>query len=97
MLYVLSEPFVKYKNPLTGIFMSPGDEYDIKNGGWQDIPVKENIIGETDDCFVTKLTKLQYGEWIGEEVVQHYKIVPIGFHKSRLKKWLSPIQLNLFL
>ncbi len=73
-----------YDKPLKARYNQYGGEYvvDEETGyyGWSQVEVETVVIGETEDTFVFKL--------IGP--------IPIGFHKSRLVKWLESRQLTLF-
>jgi len=83
-----------YDCPRKGIFNITTSEYRLPKG-WVLKPTEHTIIGETDEHFITRLSTLEYGEWIGEEVVQRSEIVPIGVHKTRFVRWIDT-QLVLF-
>lgn len=85
-----------YTIPRSGFFLVETGEYRLPKG-WIQKAVKETIIGETDNDFVTELIESGYGEWVGDKVIQHQYILPIGYHKSRLFKWDDYLQLKLSL
>lgn len=60
--------------------------------GWIDEEKERNIIGETDDCFITRLIQSDISEY-GEDT--HLVLLPIGIHKSRFIRWVAA-QINLF-
>jgi hypothetical protein len=64
-------------------------------GGWKQKHEAYTIIGETDLHFIYRLQESGHGEWVGDKVIQHQYILPIGIHKSRLVKWMDQ-QLTLF-
>ena len=78
-----------YDHPKECIYYVTGEKYSLPEG-WEKIKTKATVIGETELWFITRLmpTTLNHPP--------HTKVVlPIGFHKSRLIKWL-PTQLSLF-
>lgn len=75
-----------YQFPMTGLFNITTDVYD---NGWKLSQEKKLIIGEDDDSYVYQLLNSGHGEWVGEKVIQHKYILPIGIHKSRLVKWVA--------
>jgi hypothetical protein len=93
--------FVPYPLPKRALFYQTGNDY-IKNTttgllGWSKIEIEVEVIGEDDTCFVTELKKHRISDTTDKD---YGKIVllPLGFHKSRLIKWI-PIpgqQLLLF-
>jgi hypothetical protein len=85
--------FKKYSTPKLGIFNIDTNQY--KNG-WVCEEQKHLIIGEDDYCFVTRLIKGGHGEWVGDVVIERKYILPIGIHKSRLVRWISGLQLEIF-
>lgn len=86
--------FVAYDTPRLATYSSPGNEYDLKKGGWQNILKTVLVIGEAEHCFITKLSPSEHGEWTDKRILYKY-ILPLGFHKSRLVKW-EETQLSLF-
>jgi hypothetical protein len=86
--------FKAFDQPKLGVFRVETGEYTLPVG-WVKKEEEITIIGETDDSFVYKLVPSGHGEWgVGDTVVQHNYILPIGVHKSRFVRWNS--QLNLF-
>jgi hypothetical protein len=69
-------------------------EYRLPEG-WVMVEEQRTIIGESNDCYVTRLLKSELGFWQGDEIVTEYSTLPLGLHKSRFVKWL-PVQLSLF-
>jgi hypothetical protein len=63
--------------------------------GWIQKHEEREIIGETDLLYVTHLLKSSHGEWVGNKVIQHQYVLPIGIHKSRLVEWVNS-QLSIF-
>lgn len=86
--------FVAYDTPRLATYFHPGEEYDIKKGGWQNIPKTILVIGEDEHCFITKLSPGEHGEWTDKRILYKY-ILPIGFHKCRFIRW-EETQLSLF-
>ena len=86
--------FKKYDTPKFGIFYICTENYDIKVG-WIQIEKGHKIIGETNDCYITHLLESIDGEWVGNIVIKTKDIIPLGIHKSRLKKWVGS-QLTIF-
>jgi len=86
--------FKKWEEPKFGIFNQDTNFYKLPVG-WIQKEVQAKIIGETDDCFITRLQEGGHGEWVGKKVIQKSYILPLGFHKSRLVRWTSG-QLTLF-
>ncbi len=86
--------FQSYPYPKKGLFNITTDEYKFPDG-WVLKREIEIIIGETDDTYVNKLIESEHGEWVGNTVVKHKYILPIGIHKSRFIEWQES-QLSLF-
>jgi len=59
------------------------------------VPVKAIIIGETDDCYVTRILDSSYDEWVGDSKRRVTGKICLGYHKTRLIKW-EAIQLSIF-
>jgi hypothetical protein len=87
--------YKQFSTPKKGLFRIDINKYDIKRGGWLQKEVEHTIIGETDDSFITHLKPSEEGEWVGNKVVKHKFILPLGIHKSRLVQWTTG-QLALF-
>lgn len=58
--------------------------------------VEAVIIGETKDEYVTKIMETSTPMWDEMGKYNTESCYPLGFHKSRLIKWISSFQLNLF-
>jgi hypothetical protein len=86
--------FKKYENPKKGIFRIETGDYKLP-GGWVQKEETYIIIGETELWFIYRLQESGYGEWIGDKVIQHEYVLPVGIHKSRFVKW-TDCQLALF-
>ena len=88
--------YVPYTVPKKMNFRVETGEYDLNRGGWV-TKIEENvIIGETDDCYITRLLKSEGcdswdKQWYGKKYV-----LPIGIHKSRLAAIPQGRQLELF-
>jgi len=86
--------FKKYNTPKFGLFRIDTNEYSLSEG-WIQAENQFKIIGETDDCYVTRLQESVCGEWVGDVVVEKKCTIPIGVHKTRLARWI-PGQLSIF-
>lgn len=88
--------FIPYDMPRLATYSHPGNKYDLKKGGWQNIPKTVLVIGEDEHSFITELrpSESEEGEWTDKYVLYKF-ILPLGFHKSRLIKW-EDTQLSLF-
>lgn len=75
-----------YDNPKKCLYKCPDGKYNYISG-W-DTPKETMVIGETEHCYIYELRP------ISDFNVFKY-LLPIGFHKSRLIKWL-PTQLQMF-
>lgn len=87
-----------FEKPKRAIYAHPGNDYinDVKTGllGWSNIEKEVTVIGEDDTTYIEKLKEHlicdtndpDYGETV---------LMPIGFHKSRLIRWVSD-QLGMF-
>lgn len=62
--------------------------------GWLTEPKQVLVIGEDNSSFVTELKPSEHGEWDEKRVLYKY-ILPLGFHKTRLIRWVDT-QLSLF-
>jgi hypothetical protein len=80
------------------IYSQTGDEYGIdeKTGAlcWNSIEIETVVIGEDDLTYVTELLQSSISDTRDKDYGKSF-LFPIGFHKSRLLKWI-PIQLELF-
>lgn len=62
-----------------------------------DAIVELEIFGEHDEWFLETDKKKKVNQYDDNWYVIGTKMeIPIGIHKSRLIKWISPIQLKLF-
>lgn len=86
--------FKKYSFPKKAMFSVTTSEYNIQTG-WIEKQVECIIIGETHDCYISKLIQSEHGIWVSKRVKKCEYILPIGYHKSRLIKWVNN-QLQLF-
>ncbi len=78
--------FIPYEQIKTGIFKEDTNIFKLP-GGWVWEEKTVDIIGETEDSYVYELSESGHGEWIGDKVVQHKYILPMGIHKSRFIRW----------
>lgn len=83
-----------FKVPKIGEFKVTTDEYDHQEMKWKCVIEQGKIIGETKNTYVIDLRPTEQGEWVGETVVKVQSVLPLGYHKSRLVKWVEP-QLQL--
>lgn len=83
-----------YDKPRKGVFLIETKEYKLP-GGWVRAQTEATVIGECDEVYVEYLKPTSHGEWVGNEVIQHEYILPLGFHKSRLVRWVDEPQLQL--
>ena len=77
-----------YEVSKVGVFEVETGEYKLP-GRWVKREEENIIIGETDDCYVTRLLESGCGEWVGDGVVKREYILPIGLHKTRLIRWMA--------
>lgn len=80
--------FKPYAQPKVGIFKQDTNVY--APNGWIKKEVTEQIIGETDDCYITRLAPYT-NKFDGPPTC----LLPVGFHKTRFVGWQSN-QLVLF-
>jgi len=83
-----------YAQPKPAIYNHDTNVYKLPDG-WLMDQREATIIGETDDCYITRLQPSEHGEWINGEVVKFEYILPIGIHKSRFVRWVE-LQGRLF-
>jgi len=92
--YCREHGYVPFDLPRRGLFNKHTDVYGPD--GWVQEQVEVEIIGEDNDTFVEQIIQSDgHGEWINGELVHRTYVVPIGFNKSRLLKWIST-QTKLF-
>lgn len=93
--------FKPYKVPKKAIYYVNGNDYikDPTTGllGWSRIERESLVIGEDDLCFVTEIVRHINCD-TSEPDYGKLCLLPMGFHKSRLIKWISSPgdQLELF-
>lgn len=87
--------FIKYDSPKKGSFLVLSEQGEYNSKGWVQVPVNDIIIGETDDCYVTRILDSKYDEWVGDEKKTVTGKICLGYHKTRLIKW-EAMQLSLF-
>ena len=74
--------------------MQTTDHY-IHAEGWEQKPVRAEIIGEENLTYITKIFTEKCWKWIGDKEIEFERETAIGFHKSRLVGWENQ-QLYLF-
>lgn len=79
--------WTKYEIPRTGIFMQDNNIYSPING-WGYIEVTETIIGEDEHLYIYRWLTTDWGEWVNDQVITTWHHIPLGYHKSRLIKWV---------
>jgi hypothetical protein len=89
------EDFIPYPKPKKGSFLIESDPAEYNEKGWAQVPVSAIIIGETDDCYVTRILDYYYDEWVGDLKETVTGKICLGYHKTRLIKW-EAIQLSIF-
>jgi hypothetical protein len=81
-----------YKSPKKAIYFQSGNEYifDKKTGyfGWSKILCEAIVIGETYDCYITRIYKSKVCDTTQSDYGKDI-LMPSGFHKSRLIEFLS--------
>ena len=87
MLMGKIDSYVEYDKPKIGLFKVETGKWG-KNG-WERKEVRDLIIGETDIEYVTRfiISKGFTIPYSGEVVPD--KKISLGYHKSRLIKWLN--------
>lgn len=86
--------WTRYDSPRRALYIPVSDKYTIEKG-WSGDPEEVTVIGEDDFMYITG-TYITDAEWWKANKVPVYPVeAPLGFHKSRLVKWL-PTQLSLF-
>lgn len=90
--------FKPYLQPKTALYHQTGNDYvkapETGLIGWSKVVKEMIIIGETDDSYISYLKEYQNSNTRDKDY-GNISLLPIGFHKSRLLKWL-PTQLMLF-
>ena len=82
-----------YDKPKTLIYEKHTGAYGPN--GWENAPCKNQVIGETDLMFVTKVWIEPCWKWIGSKEIEYQKAEYYGIHKSRAIGFENE-QLNLF-
>jgi len=83
-----------YKNYRTGLF---NGFINTQKMDAVEAIVEKKIFGEDEEWFLETEKKEKINEYDDNwNVIATKKAVPIGIHKSRLIKWTSSFQLNLF-
>jgi hypothetical protein len=81
-----------YLHPKKGLFSVHAG---IWQNGWLQKEEEAKIIGEDADSYITRIVPSSHGEWVGDQVIERHYNTSLGYHKSRLLRWL-PTQLALF-
>jgi hypothetical protein len=76
------EDFIKYDSPKKGSFWVLSEQK-----GRVQVPVNAIIIGETDDCYVTRILDSTYDERVGDAKKTVTGKILLAYHKTRLIKW----------
>lgn len=83
--------FKRYRQPKKALYYQTGDEYviDPETGipGWSKVVVETVVIGEDDMCFIEYLKEHRNCDTWDKDYGK-ISLLPIGFHKSRLLKWI---------
>lgn len=93
--------YIAYPSPKKALLFQSGNEYvfDKNNGysGWSKVEKVEIIIGESDTSYITELKEYRECD-TNDSDYGKMKLLPLGYHKSRLLKWLHTPgeQLSLF-
>jgi hypothetical protein len=93
--------FKRYERPKKAILYSNGNNYIYNNKencfGWEKIEKEETIIGEDETSYIIKLIKYKECD-INDINYNKIVLLPVGYHKSRLIKFIheSGQQLLLF-
>jgi len=81
------EDFIKYDSPKKGSFWVLSEQGEYNSKGWVQVPVNAIIIGETDDCYVTRILDSTYDERVGDAKKTVTGKILLAYHKTRLIKW----------
>lgn len=93
--------FKPYPEPKKALYYQTGNDYikDPVTGllGWSKVVVETVVIGEDDTSYVEHLKEYRNCDTCDRDYGK-VSLLPIGFHKSRLIKWIptSGQQLELF-
>ena len=85
--------FIPYEFPRLAEYSFDINVYEYPKG-WLTEPKQVLVIGEAKDSYTTELKSSSHGEWDEKRILLKY-ILPLGFHKSRLIRWVDT-QLTLF-
>lgn len=92
--------FNLYKQPKIALYYQTGSDYikDDETGllCWSKIKVEAKVIGEDDTCYVTELKRHRNCDTLDNDYGK-ISLLPLGFHKSRLIKWIPTKGQQLFL
>ncbi len=83
-----------YKTPRKAIYNSPEGKYHPVKG-WLQVEREVLVLGETDSIYITEIreSSLTHNDELGCYTSQY--CFPVGFHKSRLVKWVTTqLELN---
>lgn len=93
--------FKPYSKPMKALYYQTGNDYvkDKLTGlfGWSRIIVETVVIGEDDTSYIEILKEYRNCDtW--DKNYGEVSLLPLGFHKSRLIKWIpmTGLQLSLF-
>ena len=83
--------FKPYTMPKKALYFRDTGDYvkDPESGmfGWEMIPEEAEVIGETDTSYVKQLVEYtNRHSW--DKDYKKKSLLPLGFHKSRLIKWI---------
>lgn len=93
--------FKPYQKPKKAQYYQTGNDYikDPATGllGWSKIIVETLVIGENDMCYIEVLKEYRNCDTWDKDYGK-ISLLPLGFHKSRLIKWIPTTgqQLSLF-
>lgn len=92
--------FKTYSNPKKALYYQTGNEY-VKNPvtglfGWSRIAVETLVIGEDDTSYIYDLKEYKNCDTWDKNYGKTF-VLPLGFHKSRLIKWIPIPGQQLFL
>jgi len=89
-----------YSAPKKALYFQTGTNYvfDPNTGisGWERVEVETTVIGEDNQCYIEKLVEHTISDTTNPDYAKTV-LLPIGFHKSRLLKWMPTYgqQLNI--
>lgn len=83
--------FEAYEFPKKAIYNLDANEY-VLGIGWLQVEKETTVIGEDKDCYIEELRPVSEPTKFSNKIKF---LLPIGFHKSRLIRWL-PTQIEMF-